>query len=176
MNKKLPEGAFLDLSDQIEPVEDAHPSTNDATTKTEVAPLQNTFDDTSLPKYTKQSSSKKNKLVLAQTQSQKRLHPHQIKIENIVVSDNEDTNQPLAKKLKISQKEVQVQTDTKHLRRRLLFKQIQKKLTRLICLNINWLPSKTVNEVLIIELKTEREENGMLRQQLQELQNNNFQK
>ena len=58
----------------------------------------------------------------------------------------------------------------------LLFKQIQKKLTRLICLNINWLPSKTVNEVLIIELKTEREENGMLRQQLQELQNNNFQK
>ena len=99
MNKKLPEGAFLDLSDQIEPVEDTHPTTNDANTKIQVGPLQNTFDDTSLPKYTKQSSSKKNKLVLAQTQSQKRLHPHQIKIENIVVSDNEDTNQPLTKKL-----------------------------------------------------------------------------
>ena len=102
MNKKLPEGAFLDLSDQIEPVEDAHPSTNDATTKTEVAPLQNTFDDTSLPKYTKQSSSNQNKLVLAPKQSQKRLHPPQIKIEKIDESDNEDTNKPLAKKLKTS--------------------------------------------------------------------------
>ena len=70
---------------------------------------------------------------------------------------------------------MQVETDTNTYQKDVTVQTETKETYEVIMLKHQLAAFRTVHEVLIIELKTEREENGKLRQQLQELQNNNFQ-